>query len=214
MSNKKRKCKECNEFVIASEGVKFPIGFFCTYEHAMWFAEAKTSKAKLIAAKKLTKEKAKTASDQKRKFKLSDVSHQHKLTQMSFNRMRVKEELIWFKDKGIEPYCISCGKTKMDWCCGHFKTVGSSGSLRYDRNNSFLQCNWYCNMNKSGNIEGCKNTHGYKKGLLMRFGEEGEVIIDYCERNQSNVKKWTGIELKNMRKEFSKVTSGLEKYLN
>ena len=202
MSNRKKKCKMCKEYPIAEEGTQTPAGFFCDHIHAMAWVNRKQNQEKQKAIKK-------QHSIQKREFLLSDVRHQHKLTQASFNRMRVLEELAWFEKKGVEPYCISCGKTKMDWCCGHFKTVGSSGSLRYDRNNTFLQCNWYCNMNKSGNIEGCANTHGYKKGLYLRFGNEGEEIIDYCERNQSSVKKWTGIELEGIRKEFSKRASDL-----
>ena len=204
MFNLKKRCRLCKKYTDVDAGAQHPVGYFCNNDHALkWIFEKRNKSAKLVAKKQHL--------NQKREFRLSDVKHQHKLTQASFNRMRVLEELAWFSKKGVEPYCISCGKTNMDWCCGHFKTVGSSGSLRYDRKNTFLQCNWYCNMNKSGNIEGCTNTHGYKKGLSLRFGKEGEEIIDYCELNQSSVKKWTGIELKSIRREFSKRASDLRK---
>ena len=139
----------------------------------------------------------------KKEFNLNDVRYQHSLTQPVFNRLRVKEEIEWFKSRGIEPVCISCSKPNMDWCCGHFKTRGAQGNLRYDRKNTFLQCNRYCNMGLSGNIYGNKNTRGYIQGLKDRFGESGaQEIIDYCE-SETGPKKFTGKELEQMRKEFN-----------
>ena len=92
----------------------------------------------------------------------------------------------------------------MDFCCGHLKSRGAQGNLRYDVNNTFLQCNRYCNMALSGNIEGNKNTRGYKVGLVERFGEEeAKRILDYCEGN-TQVKKWTGSELQELRARFNK----------
>lgn len=150
----------------------------------------------------------------KTKFDSKDLPHQKALTQKVFNRMRVLEEKKWFYDQGLEPTCISCGKPNMDWCCGHFKTVASQGNLRYDAVNTYLQCNKYCNSSKSGNIEGCKNTRGYRKGLLERFGTEvGEWIIGYCE-TQTAVKKWDCDELIEMRKEFAKRVRELENEAN
>jgi len=155
------------------------------------------------------KKEAKERQDKKRKFKLNDTPHQHELTQTVFNRLRVLQEKKWFTDRGLEPECISCGKTDMDWCCGHLKTVGAQSNLRYDPVNTYLQCNFDCNNNLSGNIEGNKSRRGYKQGLRDRFGEdEGNKIIEYCETN-TEVKKWTGVELKAMRKEFSRQIRGL-----
>ncbi len=91
----------------------------------------------------------------------------------------------------------------MDWCCGHYKTVGAQGRLRFDEKNTYLQCNKYCNMSLSGNISGNKNTHGYTQGLILRFGAEAaEGLIDYCEVNTA-VKKWKGEELQSLRRDFN-----------
>ena len=134
-----------------------------------------------------------------------DLKWQHKQTQPAYNRMRVLEEMKWFKDRELEPVCISCGKPNMDWCCGHFKTVGAQGVLRYDRLNTYLQCNRYCNKGLSGNIEGNKTTRGYKKGLVDRFGDdEAQRIIEYCEAH-TEAYKWTCDELEEMRAEFSRL---------
>lgn len=207
MANSKRKCKFCGEYKTASEGVKVPAGWFCDIDHVMEFVKASNAKAKDKAAAKVKrdiKEQKKANRKALRDFNRKDLRWQHKQTQKAFNKMRVLEELKWFSDKGIEPYCISCGKTNMDWCCGHFKTVGAQGGLRYDKANTYLQCNRYCNMSLSGNIEGNKNTRGYKKGLLLRFGEKkGREIIDYCESNTSPV-RWEWEQLEDLRKGFNK----------
>jgi len=167
-----------------------------------------------LARSSREKKEAREHQDKKRKFKLNDVKHQKELTKTVFNRLRVLQEKKWFADRGLEPECISCGKTNMDWACGHFKPAGSQGIIRYDPMNTYLQCNRYCNMGLSGNIEGNKNTRGYKQGLRERFGEEeGNQIIEYCETN-TEVKKWSGIELKDMRKEFSKQIRGIENELS
>lgn len=153
-------------------------------------------------AKKLDREQNKAHRLAKKIFKASDIQLQLNLTQKAFNKMRKLEEIDWFRTRGLEPECISCGKTNMDWCCGHFKTVGSQGALRFDRINTYLQCNRYCNMGKSGNINGCKNTRGYLKGLSERFGEGlASVIVQHCEVD--TVKKWTCEELIKIRKEFN-----------
>jgi hypothetical protein len=170
-----------------------PAGCFCGMACAMGYARKKI---------KIVKEKAHT--ERKKEFKLSDTSYQHKLTIPVFNKMRVLQEKKWFGDRGLQPYCISCLKQNMDWCCGHFKTSGGNSRLRYDPMNTFLQCNRYCNMGLSGNIEGNKNTIGYKAGLVERFGKEkAKEILDYCDEN-THAKNWTGEELKKMRAEFSK----------
>ena len=147
--------------------------------------------------------------EKKKSFNLSDVKKQHELTQKAFNKLRVLQEKKWFADKGLEPECISCGKKNMDWCCGHFKTRGSQGNLRYDEKNSYLQCNRYCNMALSGNINGNKTTRGYITGLFIRFGDSAQGIIDYCE-TETAPRKFTGIELEEMRKEFNKQIKMLE----
>ena len=163
--------------------------------------------AKLDREKKAdTKHKVK-----KKEFNLNDVKYQHSLTQPVYNRLRVLQEKEWFESRGLEPECISCGKKNMDWCCGHFKTRGSQGNLRYVQENTYLQCNKYCNMSLSGNINGTKTTRGYIQGLQDRFGLlEATRIINFCESN-TQVRKWTGLELEQMRKEFN---LQIKKYLN
>ena len=163
-----------------------------------------------LAAIKRNKKYDQITKQKKKKLRESDLSHQITLTQKTFNKMRKLEELKWYRDRGLEPECISCGKTNMDWCCGHFKTTGAQGGLRFDRKNSYLQCNRYCNKGLSGNISGNKNTRGYIQGLTDRFGQgKADSIIRYCEANTQPV-KWTCDQLISMRKGFSKRIRELE----
>lgn len=162
-------------------------------------------------AVKKAERQAKQARAERREFNRRDVNWQHKQCQRVFNRMRVLEEMEWFRARGMEPECISCGKTHMDWCCGHFKTRGAQSGLRYDRNNTFLQCNKYCNESLSANIEGTKTTRGYKRGLAERFGEEeAQRIIDHCETNTAPV-KWEWQELEALRKQWNQRIRELER---
>ena len=190
------KCLSCKERFKREHMIKKPVGNFCSDKCIIEYAVSRGRKA--------AKDKAdKEHKSRKKIFKANDTRHQHKLTQTVFNKLRVLQELEWFKMIGLEPECISCGKNNMDWCCGHFKTVGSQGALRYSKENTKLQCNRYCNLALSGNINGNKNTRGYIQGLKDRFGElESQEIIDYCEIDR--VKSWTGQELAVMRKDFNR----------
>lgn len=201
MPNKKRKCVNCKEYGEVDKGI-VKSSFYCSVDCMAEYG----CKNRFKGAEKLRKQK-------KRKVVESDIEKQHVLTQKSFNRMRVLQEKIWFAERGLEPECISCGKTKMDWCCGHFKTRGSQGNLRYDEKNTYLQCNRYCNFALSGNINGNKTTRGYIRGLHDRYGDDGaRKIIEYCETN-TQVKKWTCEELIEMRKKFNKKIREHEKQL-
>ncbi len=170
------------------------------------------------AAKKAYKERQESKQNKKalRDFNRKDLRWQHKHTQKAFNRMRVLEEFLWFAERGLEPECISCGKTlgNDQWCCGHMKTRGAQSGLRYDKRNTFLQHNRKCNMGLSGDIEGTASTRGYKRGLIDRFGEEeGQLIIDYCERNVAPI-KWEWQELEAFRAECNERIRDLEKALD
>lgn len=199
MTTSKKKCRHCKKYDYTDDMLNINGGYFCDIDCATSHAFKNKEKGKKIKYKQ-----------QKKDFNISDTKKQHELTQPVFNRMRVLQEKKWFYDRGLEPECISCGKTNMDWCCGHFKTRGSQANLRYDEKNTYLQCNRYCNMALSGNISGNKTTRGYAAGLFVRFGEDATAIIDYLESNVS-VKKWTGEELVELRKKFSEEIRRLQK---
>lgn len=205
-----RKCrlKSCRSglpSVSASEPIEK--AGFCSYDCAAKHGLIKAREGRAREEER----KAKQARKERREFNRRKISWQHDQCKTAFNRMRVREELQWFADRGLEPECISCGKQNMDWCCGHFKTVGAQSGLRYDRMNTYLQCNRYCNKGLSGNIEGNKNTRGYKRGLAERFGEEeAKRIIEYCESNTAPV-KWDWQKMEDWRKEWNQTIRELER---
>ena len=193
-----KKCRICKTKFEPYNSLQVACSVSCAREVGRMQVEKKAEKA------------AKQARAERREFNRRDLNWQHKQCQRVFNRMRVLEELQWFRDRGLEPECISCGKTHMDWCCGHFKTRGAQSNLRYDRRNTFLQCNKYCNESLSANIEGTKTTRGYKQGLVDRFGEaEAQRIIDHCETSTAPV-KWDWQELEALRKQWSQRIRDLE----
>jgi len=197
----KRKCKLCGESKIRETMFICGVSAYCNKESAIKWAIENQSKGR----KKIDKLEHKKDLIRKNVFKGSDTKWQHTQTQKAFNKLRKLQEIKWYQDRGLEPECISCGKTNMDWCNGHFKTVGSQGALRYDPINSYLQCNRYCNMGLSGNINGNKTTRGYLNGLVVRFGvDKAQEIINYCTLNR--VKSWSCEELIKIRKEFNTST--------
>jgi len=194
----KHRCTGCKNYYPANSMIIVPAGKFhekdCLIQYGMKNTDKVIQSAKAHKKEVNAKEKA--------KHYANDLPRQKKLTQEVFNKLRKLQEYKWFADRGLDPECISCGKKNMDWCCGHFKTVGSQGSLRYDVKNTYLQCNMYCNKSLAGNINGNKTTRGYIAGLVERFGEEeASKIIQYCEKDR--IKKWSCEELIEMRKKMN-----------
>lgn len=191
-------------------------GKFCSPDHAyQWLSSPEGQKAKDRAAERRAKAKEREAKAKKIAYYRNQLGWQHEQTKLAFNKMRKLEEFVWFKERGIEPYCISCLKTNMDWCCSHFKSVGSSGALRYEPLNTYLACNARCNKALSGNINGNSSTIGFIKGLAHRFGEEeAQRRLNWLEAHQSAIRKWTCGELEEMRKGFNERIRQLQKELS
>ncbi len=190
MANSKRKCKYCKKST--REYIVVNMSAFCSFDEAVKYASENKSKGKKIVER--NNRKAVVELDKR------SLKWQHDKTQPVFNKLRRLQEFKWFSDRNLEPVCISCQKPlgNDQWCNGHFKTVGSNGRLRYDFRNSYLQHNYNCNQQLSGDVE------GLKRGLAIRFGDdEAAEIIDYCETNNSPIKR-TWQELEELRKEFNK----------
>lgn len=199
MANSKLKCKHCRDYFPRASMIKVVVGRFCTKSCMIDWSMQNIEKGR----KKIAQYERKKNALEKKLFNDNDKKKQLESTQTAFNKLRRLQEFKWFKDRNIEPYCISCGKTNMDWCTGHFKTIGSHSELRFDPMNTYLQCNRYCNMGLSGNITGTKTTIGYIEGLKKRFGEtKAQQILDYC--GQTKIKTWECDELILMRAQFNK----------
>ena len=184
------KCPICKQPATQRFGLKL----FCGIEHAAEWAKNAQDKArakKQVEARRM---------DRKKLERLKTQREWASECQDVFNKMRRLEELLWFKERGLEPTCISCQKPLGNdiWSCGHYKTRGSRSDLAFDRMNTFLQHLVNCNKQKSGDIG------GFQIGLAARFGEEkAKEIIEYCEIRQPVVKK-TPEEWKSLKAEWNK----------
>jgi hypothetical protein len=117
--------------------------------------------------------------------------------QTIFNRCVVLE------DKLAGYGCISCDTKdpNIQYCAGHFRSRGANSSLRFNRDNVFLQCNMNCNNNRGGNVLEAE------KRILIRIGAERLEAV----KNNNEVKKWTRDELYALKAEYSEKRKLLEK---
>lgn len=156
----KCKCKHCGEYQDKESMIQTPRGRFCNYAHATEYAIEK-SKSKPV---KTTK---KPPISGKRKVNQDDYAHQFRLTKQIIQRW-----VVHVRDKDLP--CISCGTENKNivYAGGHLRTAGGHPELALNSHNIHKQCNFYCNCNLSGNLNGNKKSAGYIKGLIERHGQE------------------------------------------
>ena len=129
-----------------------------------------------------------------RKEKLKSRADHLKDTQVAFN--------AWVRARDAGSPCISCGTTaNVQFCAGHYRTVGSCPELRFEPLNVHLQCNKNCNLEKSGNIV------SYRPRLLEKIGAER---LDWLE-GPHEPKKYTIEELKAMTADYRAKTRELKR---
>lgn len=175
MSNSKRKCKHCREYV--TDWVKLPAGTFCSTEHAIEWANS--------AARKASKKEYKARTNELKRYMLAnDRSHWMKKAQIAFNAY------IRARDAG-KP-CISSGRPlvgKFD--AGHYRSVGAHPELRFCE----LNCHGQSvadNQHKSGNLV------EYRINLISRIGLDA---VEWLE-GPHEPKKYTIDDLKEIEKEY------------
>lgn len=119
----------------------------CEGSYIKWSLTQKTCNNPLCAIELMQQEKAKKArkSHLAAKVKARSRGEWLKLAQQAFN--------AWIRKRDHGKPCISCGTTaNVQYCAGHYRTVGACPELRFEPLNVHLQCNKNCNMEKSGNI--------------------------------------------------------------
>ena len=153
-----KKCKICRE----PASVKVPAGSFCSIEHVYQHARNLQDKARK------RKEAKERQEHRQRKEAVKTQRQWAAEVQAVFNKVRRIEELLYFKQQGIEPWCISCQKPLGgdQWACGHYKTRGARPDIAMERTNTHLQHNTQCNSYKSGDVD------GQKIGFALRYGKE------------------------------------------
>ena len=145
---RQRKCTICRELFTPRTMTHKACSLDCAAEVAKKVAEAKRRKA----------EKEQRANDRVAKEMLKPLSFFEKRTERKCN------EYIRLRDEG-DP-CISCGTlTSPSFQAGHFISVGSNPTIRYNEYNINLQCS-QCNVFKGG------NQLLYEEGARKKWGDE------------------------------------------
>ena len=166
----------------------------CRTEYRKWSISQKVCSNPdcAIALVELDKAKKQRQADKARRIELKSKREWLKDTQAVFN------SYIRKRDHG-QP-CISCGTTaSIQYCAGHYRTVGACPELRFEPLNVHLQCNKNCNMEKSGNI------------VLYRIELIKKIGIDKVEwlEGTHKPKKWTVDDLKEIIKTYKQLTKDL-----
>lgn len=190
IEHKKKICKKGSGKAIGfpgcgSESWKLEYGLCpgCLYD---FFTQ--TEPGKIIFEKRKIKVKAKNWKEEKAKMKesvktLSDYENEAKKSFQKFIRLR---------DAG-KP-CISCYKHKEFYDGGHFKKAEIYSGVIFHEMNCHAQCR-KCNRFLNG------NELNYRKGLIMRYGEEYANFVEDLA-NSTRIKKYTREELIYIKKKY------------
>jgi hypothetical protein len=199
---KEKKCRTCKEPFKPQRSLQNVCSLPCAIVYSK----------RLVKKEQKQAEKAKRREIRQRKEKLKTRSDWLRLAENEFRRFIRARDRLFYLRQGKQPECISCGTTNpsIQYAAGHFKTKGAYPELRLDELNCHLQCNKNCNSALSGNIGGTKTTHGYRKGIILRYGNaRGQEILDYLD-GPHPIANWTVDEIKEMKKDFSRRARDLE----
>ena len=199
MANSKKKCRHCKQYT--THYIQAPLGAFCDSKCASAYAMGKQQQKRENEFKKRTREFAKERGVRTTK------KTPEQLTQDEYNRWIKLEEIYRCQQLGIQPECISCGKSwteanNSDFACGHHKTRGARSDLAMDTRNTWLQCNNRCNSKLSGNITGQMGTRGYKEGLRIILGDDFDKTMAYLDKHKIQP-KYSNEDYKRCRKWLS-----------
>lgn len=159
---KPKKCKWCQDtFTPTRMGQSVCKPFPCAVEHA----KAKEEKNREKYAREQKRADRKRLEEMKTKPEIT------KEAQKEFNR--------YIRLRDHDKPCISCGMpttakealTGGYWDCGHYRSVGSMPSLRFEPLNAHKQCK-RCNRYLSGNVV------EYRAGLIKRIGPDNLAWVE------------------------------------
>lgn len=154
-----------------------------------------------IADQPANQKKARMAIDQRerreikvRKQKVKRRSEYMQEAQDAFN--------AWVRQRDAGQPCISCGTTAdVQYCAGHYRTVGACPELRFEPLNVHRQCNKNCNLEKSGNIV------EYRIRLVKKIGAEAVAWLE----GPHEPKKYTIEDLQQIKAHYRALLRDLKK---
>lgn len=133
---------------------------------------------------------AKKAEHKARRAALKTIPDLIKEAQVAFN--------AYIRARDIDKPCICCGRPLSapdvggGFDCGHYRSTGSAGHLRFDERNAHGQTK-YCNRHGAGRAV------DYRIGLIARIGREAVEALE----SENAIRKWTREELIEIRKTYA-----------
>nr|WP_260679713.1 recombination protein NinG [Pseudomonas mendocina] len=154
-----------------------------------------------IADQPANQKKARMAIDQRerreikvRKQKVKRRSEYMQEAQDAFN--------AWIRQRDAGQPCISCGTTAdVQYCAGHYRTVGACPELRFEPLNVHRQCNKNCNLERSGNIV------EYRIRLVKKIGADAVAWLE----GPHEPKKYTIEDLQQIKAHYRALLRDLKK---
>ena len=172
---KTKLCKYCKTRQPLEEGNQTPVGWFCSYDHAIKYANDKSERARLRAKAKAIKEDKKKWAGRKQEFRDNDLKTRKAAAKL-WCHAYIRE-----RDKGLN--CICCNRPMGKVDAGHWLESGNYSSTRYDEDNIHAQ-SVHCNQYKGG------DSGDYEENLRIKIGDErvdalkakkNEVVKRTCE---------------------------------
>lgn len=189
MSTATRQCRFCKSRQRVETMTAINGAYYCDMDHAVIYAQEKGRKMR----ERQLRRKRKERNDE-------SLPHQLKLTQLTVNK------LVRLLDQG-KP-CISCGEYR-ELEAGHYRSVGSMPSLRFDTRNIHGQCR-PCNGGGTRSHKRGKNPalvrDMFEAGLRERLGDD---CVDWLN-GPHEPKHWSIAGLKQLRKTIAEEIRRLE----
>lgn len=167
-----RKCKVCKTVFQKTTPLHCLCSGACAITHLKAAGEKRVKQER-------TKERAET---KKKLIALKSINDLIKEAQSAFN--------AYIRERDKDQLCICCDKPYGtnaiggDFDCGHYRSRGAAGHLRFNEDNAFGQRK-YCNTYLSGNVQ------GMRRGMIKRIGMEKVLAIE----NNNMLHKWMREEL-------------------
>lgn len=189
MANSKKRCRHCKEYFEADSGVKVPIGFFCSMEHAIEHGRQKAQKARQKQNKK-------------------DLHDYKERTKTPTQRLNELQTLVnkYVRLRDINDGCISCDKPSTwhgQWHASHFYPRGRASAVRFNLWNIHKSCS-VCNSHLSGNLT------SYKPRLIDKIGQKR---FDQLEAIHRDIVTYDPEYIERAKKVAKKAIKRLEKKL-
>lgn len=175
MAVKKHRCLYCKEFF--EDTIKTRVGRFCSFDHAIAYANKKTQKAE--------KKEQKKKDTQRKKELMSRAEWYNKLQGLVNQYVRLVRD--------VNESCCTCGTTNpnIKYDAGHYIPQKGYDPRRFELTNIHKQCSVQCNQHGSG------RRAEYEEFIIRKYGKEH---LDWLknETNHKSLKEafphWQDIE--------------------